>query len=326
LYLRPNVPLPYVLSVLLPVKEDNMTKISNRWLVALTATSALCLMATTASYAQSLSEELSNTATTACVDAAKAKGFQLKKVVSVAPKGADGATAVLALTRSKQLFKLTCGYTKAAGASIGGDAKAPAAAASTPEPVAAAPAPSPAAAAPAGAEPAAVKQTLGSAAPCKDVPAFQEKKTAALAAVDEQIAKAAIPVVPTFTIIPGVTGSQSLKQEWQDKKARLQDKFARYEKPGVLCGVDDGNPRLIADGRLDHLGDFIIPSILFLYVAGALGWAGRDYLIKANRDANLEIMIDTPKAIQSLVVGLLWPAQAIPAILSGSIRDDSVKP
>jgi Photosystem I reaction centre subunit III len=297
LYLRPNVPLPYVLSVLLPVKEDNMTKTSNRWLVALTATSALCLMATTASYAQSVSEELSNTATTACVDAAKAKGFQLKKVVSVAPKGADGATAVLSLTRSKQLFKLTCGYTKAAGASIGGDAKAPAAAASTPAPVAAAPAPaasapepaapapSPAAAAPAGAEPSAVKPTLGSAAPCKDVPAFQEKKTAALAAVDEQIAKAAIPVVPTFTIIPGVTGSQSLKQEWEAKKASVQDKFARYEKPGVLCGVDDGNPRLIADGRLDHLGDFIIPSILFLYVAGALGWAGRDYLIKANRPA-----------------------------------------
>jgi photosystem I subunit III len=208
----------------LPVKEENMTKTSNRWLVALTA-SALCLMATTASYAQE-----------------------------------------------------------------------------------------------------APKPTLGSAAPCKDVPAFQEKKTAALAAVDEQIAKATIAVVPTFTIIPGVTGSQSLKQEWQAKKASVQDKFARYEKPGVLCGTEDGNPRLIADGRLDHLGDFIIPSLLFLYVAGALGWAGRDYLIKANRDANLEIMIDTPKAIQSLVVGLLWPAQAIPAILSGSIRDDSVKP
>lgn len=318
-----------------------MTKTLNRWLVALTATSTLCLMATTASYAQSVSEELSNTATTACVDAAKAKGFQLKKVVSVAPKGADGATAVLSLTRSKQLFKLTCGYTKAAGASIGGDAKAPAAAASTPEPVAAAPAEQihtnvvkssdvqaqgAGAAAAAPPEQAAVKPTLGSAAPCKDVPAFQDKKRDALQAVDEQIAKAAIPVVPTFTIIPGVTGSQSLKQEWQDKKNRLQDKFARYEKPGVLCGSEDGNPRLIADGRLDHLGDFIIPSILFLYVAGALGWAGRDYLIKANRDANLEIMIDTPKALQSLLVGLLWPAQAIPAILSGSIRDDSVKP
>lgn len=308
-----------------------MTKTSNRWLVALTATSALCLMATTASYAQSVPEELANTAQEACVNAAKSKGFELSKVVSIAPKSADGATVVLTLTRSKQIFKLTCGYTKAAGASIGGDAKAPAAAAPEPAasaPAAAAPEPAPepaAASAPAAAapDPAAVKPTLGSAAPCKDVPAFKDKKTAALAAADEQIAKAVVPAVSTFTIIPG---TQSLKQEWQAKKASLQDKFARYEKPGVLCGVEDGNPRLIADGRLDHLGDFIIPSILFLYVAGALGWAGRDYLIKANRDANMEIMIDTPKAIQSLVVGLLWPAQAIPAILSGSIRDDSVKP
>ena len=300
-----------------------MTKISNRWLVALTVTSTLCLMATTASYAQSTPEALANTATEACVNAATSKGFELSKVVSVTPKSADGATVVLTLTRSKQIFKLTCGYTTAAGASIGGDA--PAAATSTPEPAAAAPAPIAAAPA-AAADPAAVQPTLGSAAPCKDVPAFLDKKTAALAAVDEQIAKATIAVVPTFTIIPGITGSQSLKQEWQAKKVSVQDKFARYEKPGVLCGVEDGNPRLIADGRLDHLGDFIIPSILFLYVAGALGWAGRDYLIKANRDANLEIMIDTPKAIQSLVVGLLWPAQAIPAILSGSIRDDSVKP
>lgn len=312
-----------------------MTKTLNRWLVALTATSTLCLMATTASYAQSISEELANTAKEACVTAAQSKGFALKKVVSVTPKGADGATAVLTLTRSKQIFKLTCGYTKAAGASIGGDAKAPAAAAPEPAatpapaaesaPVPAAAASAPAAAAPA-ADPAATKPTLGSAAPCKDVPAFKDKKTAALSAVDEQIAKATDRAVPTFTIIPGITGGQSLKQEWQAKKASLQDKFARYEKPGVLCGVEDGNPRLIADGRLDHLGDFIIPSLLFLYVAGALGWAGRDYLIKAERDASKEIMIDTPKAIQSLVVGLLWPAQAIPAILSGSIRDDSVKP
>ncbi|MGA7955188.1 MAG: hypothetical protein WCA07_16875 [Gloeobacterales cyanobacterium] len=172
----------------------------------------------------------------------------------------------------------------------------------------------------------APKPTFGSTAPCKEVPAFQDKKTAALAAVDEQIAKATIPVVPTFTIIPGVTGSQSLKQEWEAKKASLQDKFARYEKPGVLCGTEDGNPHLVVDGRLDHAGDFIIPSLLFLYVAGALGWAGRDYLIKANGDGNLEIMIDVPKAIQSLSMGLLWPLQAIPALLSGSIRDDSVKP
>jgi photosystem I subunit III len=314
--------LLYVLSVLLPVKEENMTKTLNRWLVGLTA-GVLCLTANSTAFAQSVPQELASTATDACVSAAKAKGFTLKKVVSVAPK-TDGATIVLSLDRAKQLFKLTCGYTKSAGAVIAGDkAAAPVAA----EP-AAAPAPEPVAAAPVAAAPTAAgtKPTFGSAAPCKNVPAFQEKKTAALAAVDEQIAKATIASVPTFTIIPGVTGSQSLKQEWETKKASLTDKFARYEKPGVLCGVDDGNPRLIADGRLDHAGDFIIPSILFLYVAGALGWAGRDYLGKAKGDANLEIMIDIPMALQSLLAGLLWPIQAIPQLISGSIRNDTVKP
>jgi photosystem I subunit 3 len=331
--------LLYVLSVLLPVKEENMTKTLNRWLVGLTA-GVLCLTANSTAFAQSVPQELASTATDACVNAAKAKGFTLKKVVSVAPK-TDGATIVLSLDRAKQLFKLTCGYTKSAGATIGGDAKTPAAAASTPEPVAAAPAEQihtnvikssdaqaqgAGAAAAAPPEEAAVKPTFGSTAPCKDVPTFQDKKRDALQAVDEQIAKATIPVVPTFTIIPGVTGSQSLKQEWQDKKARLQDKFARYEKPGVLCGTQDGNPHLVVDGRLDHAGDFIIPSLLFLYVAGALGWAGRDYLGKAKGDANLEILIDIPMALQSLLAGLLWPLQAIPQLISGSIRNDTVKP
>jgi photosystem I subunit III len=329
--------LLYVLSVLLPVKEENMTKTLNRWLVGLTA-GVLCLTANSTAFAQSVPQELASTATDACVSAAKAKGFTLKKVVSVAPK-TDGATIVLSLDRAKQLFKLTCGYTKSAGAVISGEKSNASAATPSPAPVAAAEssaskpapaspesAPAPAAAATAAPTAAGTKPTFGSAAPCKDVPAFQEKKTAALAAVDEQIAKATIAAVPTFTIIPGVTGSQSLKQEWETKKASLTDKFARYEKPGVLCGVDDGNPRLIADGRLDHAGDFIIPSILFLYVAGALGWAGRDYLGKAKGDANLEIMIDIPMALQSLLAGLLWPIQAIPQLISGSIRNDTVKP
>jgi|GEM_PF-247190 len=309
-----------------------MTKTSNRWLAALTATSTLCLMATTASYAQSVPKELANTAKEACINVAKSKGFEITDVVSITPKSTDGANVVLTLSRAQQLFKLTCGYTKAAGASIGGAEKAPVANAPAEEvhtnvikssDVQAQGAGAAAAAPP---EEAAVKPTLGSAAPCKDVPAFQDKKRDALQAVDEQIAKATIAVVPTFTIIPGITGSQSLKQEWQAKKASVQDKFARYEKPGVLCGAEDGNPRLIADGRLDHLGDFIIPSLLFLYVAGALGWAGRDYLGKAKGDANLEILIDIPMALQSLLAGLLWPLQAIPQLISGSIRNDTVKP
>ena len=42
-----------------------------------------------------------------------------------------------------------------------------------------------------------------------------------------------------------------------------QDRFRRYANNGALCGPE-GLPRLIVDGRLDHLGDFTIPGIVFL--------------------------------------------------------------
>ena len=60
------------------------------------------------------------------------------------------------------------------------------------------------------------------------------------------------------------------------------------------CGAD-GLPHLIVDGRLNHAGDFIIPGIAFLYIAGCIGWAGRNYLmaIRGSKDAAMkEIQID----------------------------------
>ena len=46
----------------------------------------------------------------------------------------------------------------------------------------------------------------------------------------------------------------------------------------ALCGPE-GYPHLIVDGRWSHIGDFFIPSVLFLYIAGWIGWAGRSYLM-----------------------------------------------
>jgi photosystem I subunit 3 len=69
-------------------------------------------------------------------------------------------------------------------------------------------------------------------------------------------------------------------------------RFERYSQ--ALCGPE-GYPHLIVDGSLDHAGDFLIPSILFLYIAGWIGWVGRAYLqaIKTGSDAEQkEIQID----------------------------------
>jgi hypothetical protein len=71
--------------------------------------------------AQTVPTDLANAAEEACKSSAVAKGFQVVDVVSITPKSgtADGADVVLNLTRDGQPFKLTCGYSKTAGAAIG---------------------------------------------------------------------------------------------------------------------------------------------------------------------------------------------------------------
>ena len=63
----------------------------------------------------------------------------------------------------------------------------------------------------------------------------------------------------------------------QEQIERTQARFDKYGKQGLLCGAD-GLPHLIADGRPSHAGEFVLPAIMFLYIAGWIGWAGRSYL------------------------------------------------
>jgi photosystem I subunit 3 len=132
--------------------------------------------------------------------------------------------------------------------------------------------------------------------PCTEVPAYQEQKKAQF----DKLAKAQ---------------EKGIALTWDQQ--RLTDKFARYDK--AMCG-DDGYPHLITDGRLSNAGDFLIPGLLFLYIAGALGWAGRSYLAQSS-GAEDEIIIDLPKAIRCLALSFIWPVQALPEILSGKIRE-----
>lgn len=106
------------------------------------------------------------------------------------------------------------------------------------------------------------------------------------------------------------------------------DRFQKIVDSGLLCGRDDGLPRLIADGRLNHAGEFIIPGLLFLYLAGWLGWAGRNYLNKvrfSDTPEYKEIMIDVPLAVQCFAGALLWPLQAAKEILTGEIQQPDTK-
>ena len=97
-------------------------------------------------------------------------------------------------------------------------------------------------------------------------------------------------------------------------------RFERYAQ--AQCGPE-GLPHLIVDGSLDHAGDFIIPSILFLYIAGWIGWVGRAYL-QANKKQGgsvemREVMIEVPLALPIMLSGFAWPISAIKEFLSGEL-------
>jgi photosystem I subunit 3 len=98
-----------------------------------------------------------------------------------------------------------------------------------------------------------------------------------------------------------------------------QKRAERYAE--ALCGPE-GYPHLVVDGRFDHAGDFLIPSILFLYMAGWIGWVGRAYLmtVREEKDPEMrEIIIDVPLAINKMLFGFLWPVQALQEALSGQL-------
>ena len=96
-------------------------------------------------------------------------------------------------------------------------------------------------------------------------------------------------------------------------------RFARYAQ--ALCGPE-GLPHLIVDGRLDRAGDFLIPGVMFLYIAGWIGWVGRAYVIAIKKDNNpemKEILIDVPLAISCMLTGFAWPAAALGEFSSGKL-------
>ncbi len=98
-----------------------------------------------------------------------------------------------------------------------------------------------------------------------------------------------------------------------------QKRAERYSE--ALCGPD-GLPRLIVDGRLSHMGDFLIPSIMFLYITGCIGWAGRSYLIalRGSKDAEIkEVILDIPLALKSMIASAFWPLAAVQEFLAGTL-------
>ncbi|MBD3880819.1 Photosystem I reaction center subunit III [Phormidium tenue FACHB-886] len=109
---------------------------------------------------------------------------------------------------------------------------------------------------------------------------------------------------------------------------QAKQRFELYAKSNVLCGTD-GLPHLLVDSRPDHLGEFLIPSILFLYIAGWIGWAGRSYIRYARGTDSPEmheVVINVPVALRYMLTGFAWPLAALKEFTTGELtaKDNEV--
>ncbi len=155
-------------------------------------------------------------------------------------------------------------------------------------------------------------ETLTNLQTCADVSAFVDRQTERVGALEAKLE--ALPAGSPKAVLV----AQQIDQ--------VNRRFEGYSS--LLCG-EEGLPHLMTDGRLNHAGEFIIPGLAFLYIAGWLGWAGRMYLIKARETESpetLESTIDIPMALQCFAGALAWPVAAFSEIASGAIRvsDDAV--
>ncbi|CAA6675274.1 unnamed protein product [Spirodela intermedia] len=102
---------------------------------------------------------------------------------------------------------------------------------------------------------------------------------------------------------------------------RTKRRFDNYGKFGLLCGAD-GLPHLIVSGDQRHWGEFITPGLLFLYIAGWIGWVGRSYLIAIRgekKPTQKEIIIDVPLASKLVFRGFSWPVAAYRELINGDL-------
>ncbi len=107
-------------------------------------------------------------------------------------------------------------------------------------------------------------------------------------------------------------------------------RFERYSQ--ASCG-DDGLPHLIIGPTIEpfgalamrgHEGDVLIPAHIFIFVAGMIGWAGREYLKLASQTSNpaeKEIFLDPDLMREALFKGSRWPEMADIEARSGQLRE-----
>ncbi|XP_068657525.1 photosystem I reaction center subunit III, chloroplastic [Aristolochia californica] len=143
--------------------------------------------------------------------------------------------------------------------------------------------------------------------PCKESKGFAKREKQAVKKLESSLKLYAPDSAPALAI--------------QATIEKTHRRFDFYGKQGLLCG-SDGLPHLIVSGDQRHWGEFITPGILFLYIAGWIGWVGRSYLINISGDkkpTEKEIIIDVPLASRLLFRGFIWPVAAYREFVNGDL-------
>ncbi|KAL3702316.1 hypothetical protein R1sor_020338 [Riccia sorocarpa] len=155
------------------------------------------------------------------------------------------------------------------------------------------------------------KADVAGLTPCKESKAFAKREKNEIKALEKRLKLYGPESAPSLAI----------KATIEKTKRR----FAFYGNEGLLCGTD-GLPHLIVDGDQAHLGEFVYPGIVFLYIAGWIGWVGRSYLIAVRdekKPTEKEIIIDVPLATRLLWKGFTWPIAALAELRNGKLIEDA---
>nr|ARW60106.1 photosystem I reaction center subunit III [Laurencieae sp.] len=159
-----------------------------------------------------------------------------------------------------------------------------------------------------------VNAEVSSLVPCKDSNAFNQRLQKSVKKLEVRLSKYDSSTPPAIAI--------------ENQIKATKNRFTKYSNAGILCGTE-GLPHLIADGRWNHAGDFMLPGLLFIYITGWIGWVGRGYLqaiSSTSKPMEKEIIIDVPLAIKFSLSGFTWPLAALQEFTSGRLlaSDDDI--
>ena len=143
--------------------------------------------------------------------------------------------------------------------------------------------------------------------PCKTSKAFAKREKAEIKALKKRLKKYDSESAPALALNATIE--------------KTKTRFANYGEAGLLCGKD-GLPHLIVDGNTEHLGEFAVPGLGFLYVAGWIGYAGRSYVQMNKNTAKPtegEIIIDVPAALGVMFQAGAWPLLAGLELKNGTL-------